>query len=214
MKNNIKWNYKKIFVISVIVAVVFGILIILFGNYKDYTEVRLRKNNNAIFSIIDLIVDDLKYGDMENDIKKKIGKPKKEKKIKKDIYEYKKLHYNGMTLTLRENYDDFMLVKAEVTGKKYNVSRDIKVGNNVKKVMNKYNVETEVGTYIYGNYSIDALDESEITENIYQGIRDKKNIIYINRDAKIDGEKVNVAKLVINYKKGRVNKITWSYDFQ
>ena len=214
MKNNIKWNYKKIFVISVIVAVVFGILIILFGNYKDYTEVRLRKNNNAIFSISDLIVDDLKYGDMENDIKKKIGKPKKEKKIKKDIYEYKKLYYDGMTLTLRENYDDFMLIKAEVTGKKYNVSRDIKVGNNVKKVMNKYNVETEVGTYIYGNYSIDALDESEITENIYQGIRDKKNIIYINRDAKIDGEKVNVAKLVINYKKGRVNKITWSYDFQ
>ena len=69
MKNNIKWNYKKIFVISVIVAVVFGILIILFGNYKDYTEVRLRKNNNAIFSISDLIVDDLKYGDMENDIR-------------------------------------------------------------------------------------------------------------------------------------------------
>ena len=214
MKSKEMRDYKKILKISIILLVILGIVSLILGNYKDYTEVRLRKNNKMIFSIADLKVDDLKYGDMENDIKKKIGKPKKEKKIKKDIYEYKKLHYNGMTLTLRENYDDFMLVKAEVTGKKYNVSRDIKVGNNVKKVMNKYNVETEVGTYIYGNYSIDALDESEITENIYQGIRDKKNIIYINRDAKIDGEKVNVAKLVINYKKGRVNKITWSYDFQ
>lgn len=214
MKNNIKWNYKKIFVISVIVAVVFGILIILFGNYKDYTEVRLRKNNNAIFSISDLIVDNLKYGDMENDIKKKIGKPKKEKKIKKDIYEYKKLYYNGMTLTLREDYDDFMLIKAEITGRNYKTSRGIKIGSRIKKVMNKYNVENEIGTYIYGNYSVSALNESEIIGNIYQGIRSKEDLIYINRDAIVDGRKSNVAKIIFEYKKGRVKKITWSYDYE
>ena len=107
-----------------------------------------------------------------------------------------------------------MLVKAEVTGRNYNVSRDIKIGNKIKSVMNKFNVENEIGTYIYGNYSIDALNESEITGTIYQGIRDKENVIYINRDSKVDGEKVNIAKMVIKYKKGRVKKITWSYDFQ
>lgn len=214
MKSKKKRDYIKILKISIIVVVILGIVSIILGNYKDYTEVKLRKNNKTIFSIADLKVDDLKYGDMEKDIKKKIGKPEKEKKIKKDIYEYKELYYNGMTLTLRENYDDFMLVKAEVTGRNYNVSRDIRIGNKIKSVMNKFNVENEIGTYIYGNYSIDALDESEITGTIYQGIRDKENVIYINRDSKVDGEKVNIAKMVIKYKKGRVKKITWSYDFQ
>lgn len=214
MKSKKKRDYIKILKISIIVVVILGIVSIILGNYKDYTEVKLRKNNKTIFSIADLKVDDLKYGDMEKDIKKKIGKPEKEKKIKKDIYEYKELYYNGMTLTLRENYDDFMLVKAEVTGRDYNVSRDIRIGNKIKSVMNKFNVENEIGTYIYGNYSIDALDESEITGTIYQGIRDKENVIYINRDSKVDGEKVNIAKMVIKYKKGRVKKITWSYDFQ
>ena len=214
MKSKEKRDYRKILNISIIVVVVLVIVSIILGNYKDYTEVRLRKNNKEIFSIADLKVDDLKYGDMEKDVKKKMGKPEKEKKITKDIYEYKKLYYKGLTLTLRENYKDFMLVKAEITERKYKVSRDIKVGDKIKKVMNKYNIETEIGTYIYGNYSIDALDESEITENIYQGIRDKNNVIYINRDSKVDGEKVNIAKLIINYKRGRVKKITWSYDFQ
>lgn len=214
MKSKKKRDYIKILKISIIVVVILGIVSIILGNYKDYTEVKLRKNNKTIFSIADLKVDDLKYGDMEKDIKKKIGKPEKEKKIKKDIYEYKELYYNGMTLTLRENYDDFMLVKVEVTGRDYNVSRDIRIENKIKSVMNKFNVENEIGTYIYGNYSIDALDESEITGTIYQGIRDKENVIYINRDSKVDGEKVNIAKMVIKYKKGRVKKITWSYDFQ
>lgn len=214
MKSKKKRDYIKILKISITVVVILGIVSIILGNYKDYTEVKLRKNNKTIFSIADLKVDGLKYGDMEKDIKKKIGKPEKEKKIKKDIYEYKELYYNGMTLTLRENYDDFMLVKAEVTGRDYNVSRDIRIGNKIKSVMNKFNVENEIGTYIYGNYSIDALDESEITGTIYQGIRDKENVIYINRDSKVDGEKVNIAKMVIKYKKGRVKKITWSYDFQ
>ena len=214
MKSKKKRDYIKILKISIIVVVILGIVSIILGNYKDYTEVKLRKNNKTIFSIADLKVDDLKYGDMEKEVKKKIGKPEKEKKIKKDIYEYKELYYKGLTLTLRENYDDFMLVKAEVTGRDYNVSRDIRIGNKIKSVMNKFNVENEIGTYIYGNYSIDALDESEITGTIYQGIRDKENVIYINRDSKVDGEKVNIAKMVIKYKKGRVKKITWSYDFQ
>lgn len=214
MKSKKKRDYIKILKISIIVVVILGIVSIILGNYKDYTEVKLRKNNKTIFSIADLKVDELKYGDMEKEVKKKIGKPEKEKKIKKDIYEYKELYYKGLTLTLRENYDDFMLVKAEVTGRNYNVSRDIKIGNKIKSVMNKFNVENEIGTYIYGNYSIDALNESEITGTIYQGIRDKENVIYINRDSKVDGEKVNIAKMVIKYKKGRVKKITWSYDFQ
>ena len=81
MKSKKKRDYIKILKISIIVVVILGIVSIILGNYKDYTEVKLSKNNKTIFSIADLKVDDLKYGDMEKDIKKKIGKPEKEKKI-------------------------------------------------------------------------------------------------------------------------------------
>ena len=82
MKSKKKRDYIKILKISIIVVVILGIVSIILGNYKDYTEVKLRKNNKTIFSIADLKVDDLKYGDMEKEVKKKIGKPEKEKKIK------------------------------------------------------------------------------------------------------------------------------------
>ena len=82
MKSKKKRDYIKILKISIIVVVILGIVSIILGNYKDYTEVKLRKNNKTIFSIADLKVDDLKYGDMEKDIKKKIGKPEKEKSYK------------------------------------------------------------------------------------------------------------------------------------
>lgn len=161
-----------------------------------------------------MTVDDIKYSDTEKDIIKKLGKPKKEDKIKQDIYKYKILHYNGLTLTLKENYNDYMLVKAEIESKKYKTSRDIKVGDSILNVMKKYKVQNERGTYIYGNYSTDALSDSEIKENIYFGVRSAKEVVYVNRDAKVDNNRSNIARLNISYKYGKVKKITWSYDFK
>lgn len=214
MKNKVKVDYTRILSISIVAAIVLGILLILLGNYRDYTEVKLSKNNKTIFTISDLTVDKVKYGDYEKDIVKKMGKPKKVKKETKNVYSYRKYYYKDLVLILKENYDDYMLVGAEVTGRNYNVSRNIKVGNRIKSVMNKFNVENQIGTYIYGNYSKDALNEKEITGNIYQGIRSKEKIEYINRDSIVNDGIANTARLTINYKKGRVSKIVWSYDYE
>lgn len=205
---------KKILLILIIIIVIFSILLIVSENFGNFSKVKLKKNDKTIFSISDLVVDDLKYSDNEEKVKKVMGKPKKEKSLVKGIYKYKELHYDGLVLTLKENYSDYMLVKAEITSNKYKTSRKIKVKDKILNVIKKYNVENKVGTYIYGNYSIDALSESEITENIYFGVRNNKELLYINRDSVIEDTKTNIARLNISYKYGKITKITWSYDVE
>ena len=45
-------------------------------------------------------------------------------------------------------------------------------------------------------------------------IRSKNEVVFINKDASIDGSVVNIARLNISYKNGKVNKIIWSYDVE
>lgn len=205
---------KIIFLVAVIVIIVLVVLLVISNSYGNYSEVKLNKNKKEIFTISDLSVDDIKYADTYDEIIKKMGKPNKEKEANDDKYRYKKLYYKGLVLTLKENYNDYMLVGAEVTNKKYKVSRGIKVKDKILKVIKKYKVENEKGTYIYGNYSVDALEEEEITENIYLAVRSKKEVVYINRDYVVDKGKTNIAKLTISYKNGKVSKISWSYDYK
>lgn len=205
---------KKILKIISIVIVVLIILLIISRSFGAFNLVKLKENKKTIFSISDLIVDDINCMDTEKEIIKKIGKPKKEEKIKEDIYEYKVLYYDGLQLTLKENYNDYILVKAKINTRKYKTSRSIQVGDNILDVMNKYKVENEKGTYIYGNYSTDALSDSEIKENIYLAVRSSKEIVYINKDAKVDNDRSNIARLNISYRYGKVKEIIWSYDFK
>lgn len=215
-KKEIKTDtYKKIIIVASVLAIIFATIILITNINKNYAEVTLRKNDKTIFSIADLTLGDkLKFKSTEKEVKKELGSPKKEKKYEKNSYRYKELEYKGLKIILRENYNDYILVRAEITKKKYKTSRDIKVGDKILKVMKKYKVENKKGTYMYGNYSIDALSESEIEDRIYLGVRGKNEVAYINRDEIIDGEKPNIAKLEISYKHGRVTKIVWSYDFE
>lgn len=215
-KKEIKTDtYKKIIIVASVLAIIFATIILITNINKNYAEVTLRKNDKTIFTIGDLTLGkNLKFKSTEKEVKKELGSPKKEKKYEKNSYRYKELEYKGLKLILRENYNDYILVRAEITKKKYGTSRDIKVGDKILKVMKKYKVENKKGTYMYGNYSIDALSESEIEDRIYLGVRGKNEVAYINRDEIIDGEKPNIAKLEISYKHGRVTKIVWSYDFE
>ena len=210
---DISKNKKSLFILLVVI-VLLSILLIVSESLGNFSKVRLKKNSNTIFSVSDLQVNKLSYSNTEKQVRKEMGKPKKEKKFKKDIYSYKKLVYDGITFTLKENYDDFMLVKVEITSRKYKVSRGIKVGDSVSKVVKKYRIDNSRGTYMYGNYSIDSLNESEITETIYFGVRNKREIIYVNRDAIVGNDKSNIAKLDMYYKYGKIKKIIWSYDFE
>ena len=174
----------------------------------------ISKDNNKIFSMSDLVIDGVKYGTSEKEVKKKFGTSVKEDKITKDKYSYKILEYKGLKLTLKENYSDYMLTKVEVTNNKYKVSRNIKVNDKIIKTIKKFKVENKKGTYLYGNYSVDALNEEEIKDTIYLGIRNDKEVVYINRDALVGDTVSNISRLNISYKYGKITKISWSYDFE
>lgn len=205
---------KLILKITSIIIVILLILLLASRNYREFDTVMVSKNNNKIFSMSDLVIDGVKYGTSENEVKKKFGTPVKEDKITKDKYSYKILEYKGLKLTLKENYSDYMLTKVEVTNNKYKVSRNIKVNDKIIKTIKKFKVENKKGTYLYGNYSVDALNEEEIKDTIYLGIRNDKEVVYINRDALVGDTVSNISRLNISYKYGKITKISWSYDFE
>ncbi len=205
---------KLILKITSIIIVILLILLLASRNYREFDTVMVSKNNNKIFSMSDLVIDGVKYGTSEKEVKKKFGTPVKENKITKDKYSYKILEYKGLKLTLKENYSDYMLTKVEVTNNKYTVSRNIKVNDKIIKTIKKFKVENKKGTYLYGNYSVDALNEEEIKDTIYLGIRNDKEVVYINRDALVGDTVSNISRLNISYKYGKITKISWSYDFE
>lgn len=205
---------KLILKITSIIIVILLILLLASRNYREFDTVMVSKNNNKIFSVSDLVIDGVKYGTSEKEVKKKFGTPVKEDKITKDKYSYKILEYKGLKLTLKENYSDYMLTKVEVTNNKYKVSRNIKVNDKIIKTIKKFKVENKKGTYLYGNYSVDALNEEEIKDTIYLGIRNDKEVVYINRDALVGDTVSNISRLNISYKYGKITKISWSYDFE
>ena len=198
---------KLILKITSIIIVILLILLLASRNYREFDTVMVSKNNNKIFSMSDLVIDGVKYGTSEKEVKKKFGTPVKEDKITKD-------KYRGLKLTLKENYTDYMLTKVEVTNNKYKVSRNIKVNDKIIKTIKKFKVENKKGTYLYGNYSVDALNEEEIKDTIYLGIRNDKEVVYINRDALVGDTVSNISRLNISYKYGKITKISWSYDFE
>lgn len=205
---------KLILKITSIIIVILLILLLASRNYREFDTVMVSKNNNKIFSMSDLVIDGVKYGTSEKEVKKKFGTPVKEDKTTKDKYSYKILEYKGLKLTLKENYSEYMLTKVEVTNNKYKVSRNIKVNDKIIKTIKKFKVENKKGTYLYGNYSVDALNEEEIKDTIYLGIRNDKEVAYINRDALVGDTVSNISRLNISYKYGKITKISWSYDFE
>lgn len=205
---------KLILKITSIIIVILLILLLASRNYREFDTVMVSKNNNKIFSMSDLVIDGVKYGTSEKEVKKKFGTPVKEDKTTKDKYSYKILEYKGLKLTLKENYSDYMLTKVEITNNKYTVSRNIKVNDKIIKTIKKFKVENKKGTYLYGNYSVDALNEEEIKDTIYLGIRNDKEVVYINRDALVGDTVSNISRLNISYKYGKITKISWSYDFE
>lgn len=205
---------KLILKITSIIIVILLILLLASRNYREFDTVMVSKNNNKIFSMSDLVIDGVKYGTSEKEVKKKFGTPVKEDKTTKDKYSYKILEYKGLKLTLKENYSEYMLTGVEVTNNKYTVSRNIKVNDKIIKTIKKFKVENKKGTYLYGNYSVDALNEEEIKDIIYLGIRNDKEVVYINRDALVGDTVSNISRLNISYKYGKITKISWSYDFE
>ena len=206
---------KKIVIACILSGVLLVILLMFIASYfRNFGEIELTTNNKDIFTVGDLTLNDLKYGDNEEKVKKELGKASKEENKTINNYEYKVLSYDGLTIYLKEHYNDFILSKVEITSRDYYVGRGIKVGTKITKVFRKFKIENSKGAYLYGNYTNNALTESEIDGNIYYGVRSNENVLYVNRDVVVEGLPTNIAKLNIEYKNGKVKKITWSYDIQ
>ena len=160
-------------------------------------------------------MNNIKYLDKEKKVEKEFGKPKKETTKIVGNYIYKIKKYDGLTITMREDYSDYVVVKVEVTSKKYKTGRELKVGNKITKVMKKYRIDKKKSNYLYGNYSLKALDDKAVTKEVYLGYRDKDKVEYITRDAIINkNNSIMISKIVYEYKYGKVRKITWSYDVE
>ena len=212
-KKRISEDQKRwIFLLVAGILVILSLLLIISGSFGNFEKVKLRKNNKEIFTIKDLTVNNLKFGSTSEEVKSELGKPSKEEKIIKNNYEYLVLTYPGLKLSLRENYSNYILVKAEITSNKYTTSRKIKVGNRIMSAIKKYNISISDSNYIYKNYNYEALSENLTKDNVYFGIRNKKEVRYYNRDAVVEGQKSNTAILKLSYSKGKIQKITWSYD--
>lgn len=214
---NKRLTRKKIIIISSII-IFFIIVSFLFIKFRDYTEVKLNKNNNPIFTISDLKINNLEYGNNIKKAESELGKPIKIEKNIKNGYTYKIYKYDGVTLTFKENYEDFILVKVRIEKNKYISSRKIKIGTSIKKVMKSYAVSNNNGSYMYGNYSENALKDTSNFDNIYYGKRDKNKVTYIYRDKILykDMYRIpnNIAKIIYEYKYGNVRVIEWSYDIE
>ena len=212
-KKVLKLDKKQIIFFSVVGAIVIiSLLLILSGLFGNFANVKLKKNDNEIFTIKDLKVNNLKFLSTSEEVEKELGKPKSTKEVSKNNYKYMEYYYSGLKLTLKENYNDYVLVGAEITSGKYKTGRNIKVGNRVLNVINKYKVEYPEGNYIYKNYTIDALNDNLVKNNAYFSYRNGSEIRYYNKDAVIEGNPTNVAELKFEYRFGRIKKITWSYD--
>ena len=203
-----------VFIVAVVIIILLSLLLIISRNFGTFNNVSIRKNNHDIFSVSDLTVNDLKFADNEAKVKKELGDPKEEKELIEDNYKYKKLFYDGIILTLKENYKDYMLVKVEITSRNYKINRNIKVNDKILRVIKKFKVENSTGTYLYGNYTVDQLSNSELIDNVYVAVRSNKEVVYVNKDAATDNSISNIARLNIEYKHGKVSKITWSYDYK
>lgn len=214
-KKKISEDKKRyIFVAAAGVLVIISLLLIISGAFGNFEKVKLNKNNKDIFTINDLSVNDIKFGATSEEVKAYFGKATKEETIIKNNYEYLILEYPGLKLSLREYYDDYILVKAEVSSNKYTTARKIKVGNRIMSAIKKYNISISDSNYIYKNYNLEALSENLVKDNVYFAIRNNKEVRYYNRDAVVDGQKSNTAILKFEYNKGKITKIIWSYDFE
>lgn len=204
---------KIVFVILLAFLFVFIIsMMLIVRQNRNFGEISLSKNNNEIFSVNDLTINNIKFGDNYNNVIFELGVPLKEEEEINNSYVYKKLYYDGLVVTLKENYSDYILAKVEITSNSYVSSRNIRVGNNITKLLGSYKIENSNGAYLYGNYTNNAINEPEIKGNINFGYRTSESVTYVNRESIVDGTPTNVAILEVLYEKGKITKISWSYD--
>lgn len=215
LKNKLLDNKLIQVFLCFLIAIFIYIIIILINGYKEYININLKNNTNPIFTISDISVSNLRYGDIESTAKTIFGNPNKIESFKdKDRY-YKTYYYDGLKLTFKKHNNSYSFMKAIVTSEDYLISRGIRVGDKINDVMNKFFVENVSGDYMYGNYKEKDIDGKTTKDNIYFARRTKNLVYYIYSNSPYDNEfvslKDDIAQLTIKYSFGKVKKIELMY---
>lgn len=204
----------QVLICFVIALIIYGV-IVLVKNYKDYTNVELNINNNSIFTVTDLSVRNVVYGDLEEVVITEFGNPTKIEKFKDDNYSYKTYYYDGLEFTFKEKKGIYTLMKAVITSDDYLVARNIKVNDQINEVMNKFFVDKKTGEYLYGNHTEKDLTSKKVNENIFYGKRDNNLVYYLYMDIPYKNNYAtwedDIAQLTFEVKRGKVKKIEWMY---
>lgn len=217
-----KINFKKMWkskifqvIFCLLIAFIIYGIIVLIVDYKDFVKINLKQNTNSIFSLTDISVSNLVYGDIEEVAVTTFGKPDKIETFKDGKQKYKTYFYDGLELTFKKQNDSYLFMKAIVTSDKYYVSRTIKVGDRINDVMNKFFVEDTKGEYMYGNYTENELDGKSVKENVFFGHRTKNLVYYIHMDTPYKNGyaslKDDIAQLTMKVSLGKVKRIELMY---
>lgn len=147
---------------------------------KDYET--LSASDAAKFSYQDLVVDSLSAGNSEAAVRAVYGEPmavRDNEETKERIY-----FYDQMTMTFCKTGEAYELAGVRVTGKDYALARGLKVGATREAVLQalyrdenclNQNVmsgdnETILGKFLYGDYTMDQLEEKKTKDTVQYGI--------------------------------------------
>lgn len=156
--------------ILVVVLAVIAAVMLLTGCEKNVNKVDKNENNtnklgnevsdkfdmNAKFSNEDLIVNNLKYGMTEEEVKNTMGEPDRtEKGEDVDIYgESISYHYEDLQLLFYDHDGKMVLSCAATESPEYTFARGLKVGDSKEKVISSFNRETENESEMRKIYSV------------------------------------------------------------
>lgn len=217
-----KKKYKKLwknkifqFFFCLLIALFLYFIIALIYGYKDFVKINLKTNTSSIFSLTDLSVSDLNYGDIEDSARTIFGNPNKIETFKDGNIKYKTYYYDGLELTFKKTNNSYIFMKAIITSDKYYITRNIKVGDRINDVMNKFYVKDSKGEYMYGNYNENDLNGKKVTDTLFFAHRKKNLVYYIYADKpyknKYASLKDDIAQLTFKVSFGKVSKIDIMY---
>lgn len=154
---------------------------------KEYET--LVPSSEKKFSYSDLTVGKVTYLMTEEEVVKILGEPvtsydTNEKNTAEDVMKEKVYSYNELTLIFSEIKGKYVLTAAASVGENDVFSRDIKVGDSVDKILEKYYRDSDcmnntyysedktaaIGKMLYGNFTLDALENVKVKDKVEYGV--------------------------------------------
>lgn len=213
--NNIFKNKFFQIIICLVIAIIIYLILIIITNSNNFKNKTLNANTNSIFTINDLSINNSKYKDILNSVVTEFGTPNKVEEFKDNKINYKTYYYDGLELTFKEEQEEFILMKVKLTSKDYTISRNIKIGDNINNVMNKFLIINEKGSYLYGNYTENNINGKKVKENIYYGKREKNIVYYLYMEEPYKKEYASynddIVTLTFKVSYNKVKEIEWIY---